>query len=123
MCPKKVSGRWGYRPLVGIGVMEVQTLGTPSGCQATRENSFSGLVPGAAQGPESEAILPAGPLEVDRPQGSFNPSTKVPQHGSIHLCPCSECLLSTLGRWPASKLCSTQSVVSRFCRGFRNIAG
>jgi len=27
--PKRVSGRWGCRPLVGMGVMEVQKLEAP----------------------------------------------------------------------------------------------
>ena len=57
---KKESGRWGFRPLGGTGVMEVQTLEALGG------------------GLEHIDRLPAGFGGVDRPEGSIGPGTKVP---------------------------------------------
>jgi hypothetical protein len=56
---KKESGRWGFRPLVGIGVMEVQTFEALGG------------------GLEYTNRVPAGFGSVDRPEGSIGPGTKV----------------------------------------------
>jgi hypothetical protein len=50
----------------GHGVMEVQTFEAAGGAL------------GAAQRPEHEAILSSEAHAVDRTQGSFGPSTKVP---------------------------------------------
>jgi hypothetical protein len=58
--PKKVSGRWGCRPLVGMGVMEVQT--------------FEAAFPR----PEYLVMMPAVCGSVDRPKGSIRPGTNVP---------------------------------------------
>ena len=58
---KKESGRWGFRPLVGIGVMEVQTFEALGG------------------GLEHTDRVPAGFGGVDRPEGSIGPGTKVPR--------------------------------------------
>jgi hypothetical protein len=62
-CPswKKQSGRWGFRPLVGIGVMEVQTFEALGG------------------GLEHTDRVPAQFGDVDRPEGSIGPGTKVPR--------------------------------------------
>ena len=59
--PKKESGRWGFRPLVGIGVMEVQTFEALGG------------------GLEHTNRVPASFGSVDRPEGSIGPGTKVPR--------------------------------------------
>jgi hypothetical protein len=59
---KKVSGRWGCRPLVGMGVMEVQTF----------EVAFKAR-------PESTPRMPVVRAGVDRPDDSIGPGTNVPR--------------------------------------------
>jgi hypothetical protein len=75
---KKGSGRWGCRPLVGMGVMEVQRLEVPAGCPAAPKVALQSLLQSAVQGPESTAILPGEVCSVDRPLGSIISGTKVP---------------------------------------------
>jgi len=75
---KKGSGRWGCRPLVGMGVMEVQDSRFPPAARLPRRLPFRASLQGAAQGLESTAIVPGGVCSVDRLLGSIIPGTKVP---------------------------------------------
>lgn len=68
---KKMSGRWGCRPLVGMGVMEVQKSEVLAGRSGCREGFPSWPYAGRPTGPESSAILPASPASVDRPVVHF----------------------------------------------------
>ena len=75
---KKGSGRWGCRPLVGMGVMEVQRLEVPAGGPAAPKVALQSLLQGAARIPESTTIVRGRVCRVDRPLGSIIPGTKVP---------------------------------------------
>jgi hypothetical protein len=62
----------------GHGVMEVQRLEVPDGGPAAPKVALQSLLQGAAQGPESTAIVPGRVCNVHRPLDSIIPSTKVP---------------------------------------------
>jgi hypothetical protein len=62
----------------GHGVMEVQRLEVPAGGPVAPKVALQSLLQGAAQGPESTAIVPGGVCSVDRPLGSIISGTKVP---------------------------------------------
>jgi len=53
-------------------------LEVPAGGPAAPKVALQSLLEGAAQGPESTAIVPGGVCSVDRPLGSIIPGTKVP---------------------------------------------
>ena len=75
---KKGSGRWGCRPLVGMGVMEVQRLEVPADGPAAPKVALQSLSQGAARSPESTTIVRGRVCTVDRPLGSIISGTKVP---------------------------------------------
>jgi hypothetical protein len=66
-----MSGRWGCRPLVGMGVMEVQKSEVVAGRSGCREGFPSWSCAGRRTGPESSAILPASAAGVDSPTVHF----------------------------------------------------
>jgi hypothetical protein len=68
---KKMSGRWGCRPLVGMGVMEVQKFEVATERFGCREGFPSWSSAGRRPGPESLLILPVTSARVDSPLVHF----------------------------------------------------
>ena len=76
--PKKGERPVGVPAARGHGVMEVQKLEVPAAGPAAPKVALQSLLLGAAQCPESFSMMPGGVSRVDRPLGSFIPSTNVP---------------------------------------------
>ena len=77
--PKKGERPVGVPAARGHGGDGGARLEVPAGGPAAPKVTLQSLLQGAAQGPESTAIVPRGVASVDRPLGSIISSTKVPR--------------------------------------------